>query len=161
MAMHQIVTQIDIAASPERVWSILMDFPAYPQWNPSIRSLSGAAKPGEKLRATIQPEERRAMTFRPRVLNAANQQELRWLGHLGFPGLFDGEHYFQLTTIGNGYTRFAQGEQFSGILVGMFVSSMEAATKAGFNAMNQALKNRAEANDHIGHAHDDISKDRH
>ena len=35
--MHQIVTQIDIAASPERVWSILMDFSAYPQWN----SLSG------------------------------------------------------------------------------------------------------------------------
>ena len=32
--MHQIVTQIDIATSPEHVWSILMDFPAYPQWNP-------------------------------------------------------------------------------------------------------------------------------
>ena len=72
--MHQIVTQIDIAVSPERVWSILMDFPAYPQWNPFIRSLSGVAKRGEKLRATIQPEERRAMTFRPRVLKAANQQ---------------------------------------------------------------------------------------
>ena len=157
--MHQIVTQIDIAASPERVWSILMDFPAYPQWNPFIRSLSGVAKPGKKLRATIQLEERRAMTFRSRVLKAANQQELRWLGHLGFPGLFDGEHYFQLTELSNGYTRFTQGERFSGILVGMFVSSMEAATKAGFNAMNQALKNRAEANDHIGHAHDDISKE--
>ena len=72
--MHQIVTQIDIAVSPGRVWSILMDFPAYPQWNPFIRSLSGVAKPGEKRRATIQPEERRAMTFRPRVLKAANQQ---------------------------------------------------------------------------------------
>ncbi|WP_437558809.1 SRPBCC family protein [Acidithiobacillus sulfuriphilus] len=144
--MHQIVTQIDIAASPERVWSILMDFSAYPQWNPFIRSLSGVAKPGEKLRAIIQPEERRAMTFRPKVLNAANQQELRWLGHLGFPGLFDGEHYFQLTALSNGYMRFTQGERFSGILVGVFVASMEAATKAGFDAMNQALKNRAEAN---------------
>ena len=52
--MHQIVTQMDIAASSERVWSILMDFPAYPEWNPFIRSLSGVAKQGEKLRATIQ-----------------------------------------------------------------------------------------------------------
>ena len=138
---------------------MLMDFSTYPQWNPFIRSLSGVAKPGEKLHVTIQPEERRAMSFRPRVLRAANQQELRWLGHLGFPGLFDGEHYFQLTTLSNGYTRFTQGEQFSGILVGMFISRMEAATKAGFHAMNQALKNRAEANDHIGHAHDDISKE--
>ena len=38
--MHQIVTQMDIAASPERVWSILMDFPAYPQWNPFIRCVA-------------------------------------------------------------------------------------------------------------------------
>ncbi|MDD5280573.1 SRPBCC domain-containing protein [Acidithiobacillus sp.] len=144
--MHQIVTQIDIAASPERVWSILTDFSAYPQWNPFIHAISGAAKPGEKLRVTIQPEGRRAMAFRPKVLKAANQQELRWLGHLGIPGLFDGEHYFQLTTISNGHTRFTQGEQFSGILVGVFLSSMEAATTGGFQAMNQALKNRAEAN---------------
>ncbi|MHB1281104.1 MAG: SRPBCC family protein [Acidithiobacillus sp.] len=144
--MHQIVTEIDIAASPERVWSILMDFSAYPQWNPFIRSLSGVAKPGEKLRVTIQPEERRAMTFRPRVLTAIAQQELRWLGRLGFPRLFDGEHYFQLAALSNGDTRFTQGEQFSGILVGVFISSVEAATKAGFHAMNQALKNRAEAN---------------
>ena len=122
--MYLIETEIEIAASPERVWSILMDFPAYPEWNPFIRSLSGVAKPGEKLRAFIQPEEHRAMTL-----------------------------------FSNGYTRFTQGEQFSGILVGIFISSMEAATKAGFNAMNQALKNRAEANDHMGHVHDDISKE--
>ncbi|WP_414040945.1 SRPBCC family protein [Acidithiobacillus sp. M4-SHS-6] len=157
--MHQIVTQIDIAASPERVWSILLDFSTYPQWNPFIRSLSGVPKPGEKLRATIQPEGRRVMTFRPKVLRATDQQELCWLGHLGFPGIFDGEHYFQLTMIGNGHTRFTQGEQFSGILVGMFLSSMEAATKAGFHAMNQALKNRAEINDHIGNADADISQE--
>ena len=155
--MHQIVTQIDIATSPERVWSILMDFPAYPQWNPFIRSLSGVAKPGEKLHVTIQPEERRAMSFRPRVLRAANQQELRWLGHLGFPGLFDGEHYFQLTTLSNGYTRFTQGERFSGILVGVFISSMEAATKAGFVAMNAALKDRAEGEARDGSMHSEPS----
>nr|WP_255305408.1 SRPBCC family protein [Acidithiobacillus ferrivorans] len=34
--MHQIETNIEITATPERVWSILMDFPAYPQWNPFI-----------------------------------------------------------------------------------------------------------------------------
>ncbi len=156
--MHQILTEIDIASPPERVWSILMDFPAYPRWNPFICSLSGVAKPGEKLRATIHPQERKAMTFQPRVLKAANQQELRWLGHLVFPGLFDGEHYFQLAALSNGYTRFTQGEQFSGILVGIFLSSMEAATKAGFHAMNQALKARAETDEDVDRVHDAISR---
>ena len=97
------------------------------------------------------------MTFRPRVLRATDQQELRWLGHLGFPGLFDGEHYFQLTGLSNGYTRFTQGEQFSGILVGIFISSMEAATKAGFVAMNAALKDRAEGKAGDGSMHSEPS----
>lgn len=154
--MRQIVTQVDIAVSPERVWSILTDFSAYPQWNPFIRSLSGVAKPGEKLRVTIQPEGHRAMTFRPRVLTATNQQELRWLGRLGFPGLFDGEHYFQLTALGEGNTLFVQGEKFSGVLVGLFLHSMEPATTAGFDAMNRALKERAEAA--IDQGYHDISE---
>ena len=157
--MHEIVTQMDIAASPERVWSILMDFSRYPQWNPFIRSLSGVAKPGEKLRATIQPGEHRAMIFRPRVLNVAAQRELRWLGRLGFPGLFDGEHYFQLTALSNGSTRFTQGEQFSGVLVGLFLPRMEAATKTGFDAMNRALKDRAEAKAAIDQDNPDLSED--
>ena len=156
--MRQIVTQVDIAVSPERVWSILTDFSAYPQWNPFIRSLSGVAKPGEKLRVTIQPEEHWAMTFRPRVLTATNQQELRWLGRLGFPGLFDGEHYFQLAGLSNGSTRVTQGEQFSGVLVGLFLARMEAGTKAGFDAMNRALKERAEEKATIDQNHHDLSE---
>ena len=142
--MYQIVTEIEITASPERVWSILMAFSAYPQWNPFIRSLSGVAKPGEKLRATIQPEERRAMTFRPRVLKAVKQRELRWLGHLGFPGLFDGEHYFKLESKSGGRLMFQQGEIFTGILAPLFRRSLDGATKQGFIAMNEALKREAE-----------------
>ena len=45
--MYQIETEIEIAASPERIWSILMDFSAYPEWNPFIRSLSGDVTPGQ------------------------------------------------------------------------------------------------------------------
>jgi hypothetical protein len=36
------------------------------------------------------------MTFRPTVLNAETNRELRWLGHLLAPGLFDGEHSFTI-----------------------------------------------------------------
>ncbi|MBU2787890.1 SRPBCC domain-containing protein [Acidithiobacillus sp. VAN18-1] len=142
--MHQIETQIDIAASSATVWSILMDFPAYPQWNPFVRSISGEAILGKRLRASIQPEGRTAMTFRPNVSVVKEQEELRWLGHMILPGIFDGEHYFQLNCLANGQTRFTQGEKFSGLLVGLFVSQLEGATRAGFSAMNAALKSRAE-----------------
>ena len=66
MATHEIITRIEIAAPVERVWSILADFTQYPRWNPFIRSVSGIARRGERLRVSIQPKGRRAMTFRPR-----------------------------------------------------------------------------------------------
>lgn len=144
MARHEITTQIDIAATPEKVWSILLDFPAYSKWNPFIRSISGTARPGARLQVRIQPEGRRAITFRPKVLEVADGHTLRWLGHLGVPGLFDGEHAFELATLTDGGTRLTQSEFFTGLLARLIFPSMEAATTAGFQAMNQALKQRAE-----------------
>jgi hypothetical protein len=85
------------------------------------------------------------MNFHPTVVALRPQRELRWLGRLLVPGIFDGEHSFLLTPIGNG-VRFVQREQFSGILAGLMRSTL-AATEAGFNAMNVALKERAERQD--------------
>ncbi|MCK9397442.1 MAG: SRPBCC domain-containing protein [Methylobacter sp.] len=143
--MHEIKTEIEIAATPERVWSILIDFIAYPQWNPFIRSINGVIKTGERLTAFIQPTGSKGMTFRPTVLVALPNQELRWLGHLLLPGVFDGEHYFKIEPISPGRVRFIHGEKFSGILVALAKSKLEGETKSGFIAMNQALKNQAEA----------------
>ena len=70
------------------------------------------------------------------------ERELRWLGHLLFPGTSDGEHYSLLEPIGESRTRLTQGEKFSGLLVG-FLSRMLSATEADFNAMNTALKQQA------------------
>lgn len=44
--MHRVRTTIDIAAPPERVWSILTDFAAHPQWNPFITAIWGELKTG-------------------------------------------------------------------------------------------------------------------
>ena len=142
--MLELRTEIEIASTPERVWSILTDFEAYPGWNPFIRSIGGIAGVGNRLTVSIQPVGGKAMTFRPVVLGATTNVELRWLGHLLIPGIFDGEHYFQVAPATAGRVRFVQGEKFNGLLVGFAKSSLEQGTRAGFVAMNQALKSRAE-----------------
>lgn len=142
--MIEIRTGIDIAASPARVWQVLLDFPAHAEWNPFVRSIAGKAQAGERLAVQVQPPGGRAMRFQPRVLAARDAQELRWRGQLLFPGLFDGEHFFLLEPTPQG-TRFTHGERFSGLLVPMARSSLEGGTRAGFEAMNRALKARAEA----------------
>lgn len=80
------------------------------------------------------------MTFKPKVLAFEANQEFRWIGHLLIPGLFDGEHRFQLIDNGNGTTTFIQSEKFKGILVPLFKKMLDINTVNGFNEMNQKLK---------------------
>jgi hypothetical protein len=142
--MQSIETVTDIRAPAARLWSILTDFPAYPAWNPFITSIEGDPQPGARLRITIAPPGRRPMTFRPVLLVAARERELRWLGRLFIPGLFDGEHAFRLEQRAE-FCRFHHSERFSGLLLPLFGGSLLAATRQGFAAMNAALKQRAEA----------------
>jgi hypothetical protein len=143
--MHEIQTEIDIESTPERLWSILTNFAAQSSWNPFIRSIQGAVATGARLTVSIQPVGGRAMTFRPTVLVATPNVELRWVGHFLFRGVFDGEHYFQIASGKPGRVRFIQGEKFSGLLVGLAKATLEHGTRPGFVAMNQALKLRAES----------------
>jgi hypothetical protein len=142
--MKELHSEIDIQASAERVWQILTDFSSFSQWNPFIRQASGNAILGEKLKVMIQPSGASAMTFRPTVLKAEPQRELRWLGHLLIPGLFDGEHIFTIESLGPDRVRFTQSEIFNGILVLLLARSLDAGTQRGFAEMNQALKEKAE-----------------
>ena len=142
--MHLLETQIDIDAPVERVWSLLIDFPSYPRWNPFVRSIEGILEVGQSLKVFIQPQGAKGMRFQPTVLVAQPNRELRWKGKLFLPGLFDGEHYFKLEVKPEGGLTFHQGENFSGVLVPLFRRSLDGPTKQGFVAMNEALKREAE-----------------
>jgi hypothetical protein len=143
--MHtEISREIEIDAPPAAVWAVLSDTDAYADWNPFVRRLDGDLREGARLEARIAPPGGRAMTFRPTVLAAEPGRELRWLGRLLVPGLFDGEHRFLLEPLADGRTRFVQSERFDGILVRLLRKSL-AKTAAGFEQMNAALKRRVEA----------------
>jgi hypothetical protein len=147
--MKKIARTVEIDAPDDRVWDVLVDFAAYPEWNPFVTSVAGAPIVGSRLKIRLRPAGRRGMTFRPRVLAATPRRELRWLGRALIPGLFDGEHSFVIEPTGPSSCRLVQGETFRGLLVGLFGSGL-AATAEGFNQMNQALKDRAEQTE-VGH----------
>lgn len=139
---RRIDTEILISAPPERVWSVLTDFASYPQWNPFIVAIEGKPEWGGRLRVRMQAGGS-SHVFKPVVLQATAPAQLRWLGRLGVPGLFDGEHGFELKSEVTG-TRLLQTETFQGFLVPLLWSRVEPVTRAGFEAMNRALKDRAE-----------------
>ncbi len=140
--MPTIETTESIDASPERVWQVLTDLDAYPEWNPFITEGSGEIRKGGKLKLRMQPPGGKAMNFSPTVLAADPARELRWLGRLVVPGIFDGEHWFTLEAERKG-TRLVQGEKFTGILP-RFMGGTLSRTEQGFKSLNAALKERAE-----------------
>ncbi len=142
-AMKQIETEITIEATAEKVWQVLTDFESYPKWNPFVRSISGTAREGEKIKVFLKPPDAKGMTFHPKVKKSEPGKEFRWKGQLGLPGIFDGEHYFLLNEISSKRTHLTHGEKFSGLLI-PFMGGMIDKTREGFELMNKTLKKECE-----------------
>src|SRR5262245_58119737 len=94
--MREIRTEIKIDATPDEVWQALTENGDWGTWNPFVTKVQGAFTVGAKLKNTIELPGEKPMTFKPKVLKCEPGRELRWLGRVLIPGIFDGEHYFQL-----------------------------------------------------------------
>jgi hypothetical protein len=140
--MKTISAAIEIAAPPMAVWAVLTDLRRYPEWNPLFREAAGEIAVGNRITLrSVHPANGRLMTVKPRIIAAEPGVELRWASSL--PGIMSGEHSFTLTPANDG-TRLVQRESFRGLLV-PFSGTTFAGTEASFQALNEALKQRAEA----------------
>jgi hypothetical protein len=141
--MRTIQAVTDIAAPVRTVWSVLTAVPEYADWNPFITSMHGELVVGSRVDVRIEPPGGRPMRFRPTITEVNEGRRLEWLGRLVLPGIVDGRHSFTLADLGHGRTRLTQSEEFSGLLV-PFTATVLERTRAGFEAMNEALRARAE-----------------
>jgi hypothetical protein len=140
-----ISTTAEIDAPPARVWSVLVDLPAYSEWNPFIVEAGGTVAVGNTLTMRMALPGRDPMTISPRLLVVDPAHELRWKGRLLLPGLFDGEHAFVLTALENGRTRLDHWERFAGLLLPIAKGMVYEGTVQSFHALNTALAKRAAA----------------
>jgi hypothetical protein len=143
---YTLEASIEIAATPEQVWAILTDLPAYPEWNPFIVSSTGKVQQGATLTNRMRDTDGETTTFTPTVLAVKPGRELRWLGKIGPGGIVDGEHSFLIQPIGPGRVRLTQHEDFTGVLIPFFQHRLATNTLPQFRAMNTALAQRATTN---------------
>jgi hypothetical protein len=139
-----LTSEVTIFAPPARVWSVLADLPAYPEWNAFIPQATGTLEKGKRLTVRISPPGGVPMTITPKVLLCAPGSRLTWRGRLFAPGIFDGEHDFVIASQDSYVTRFTQSETFKGVLVPLLAASLHRNVHEGFQQMNVALKQRAE-----------------
>lgn len=136
---------IEIRAPLGTVWRVLTDFAAYPEWNPHVRRVIGKPIAGGRLTIHSQPSGGRPIVMRPRVVRWSPPNELRWRATFISRRLFTGEHGFRLESTGADSVRFIQDETFSGLLVPLYAKLRLPATRRGFEQVNEALRQRAEA----------------
>lgn len=142
--MKELYTDITILAPPVKVWEVLTDFRSYPDWNPFIRSINGESAVGSRIEVTLALPGAKPMKLTPRVLRYSRSEEFRWAGHLFIPGIFDGEHIFELKKNPDGNTTFIQREKFRGVLVPFLKKMLDNGTRQGFIDMNTKLKELCE-----------------
>jgi uncharacterized protein YndB with AHSA1/START domain len=106
-----IATSIDINATPNEVWEVLTDLPAYGAWS-NFSKVEGVAQVGERLSMRMP-----GMSFKSTVTVATPNSELEWAAQIFSVRIFDGRHTFVLTGNPDGTTHLANVETFSGARV--------------------------------------------
>ncbi len=142
--MKEIRTTTDIHSTPEKVWGVLTDFGAYPQWNPFITKAGGALEPGEQLELQLEPPGSHPRMLRPTLLEADPTRELRWHGRLGFLGLLEAYHTVSIVPKGANRTHVIARTTFSGPIVAFYTQLIETNLREGFEGMCRALKARVQ-----------------
>ena len=119
--MKTIEVDVEIAASPARVWEILTDFQHYPEWNPAMLQVQGSPTLNTLVEVQFKTISK-MITVSAMIISVEVERELRWRGPASglFRLLLRGEHYWRLVPLGSEGTKLFQGERFSGPLVPLF-----------------------------------------
>jgi hypothetical protein len=141
--MKELRTEIEIQATPEEVWQVISELDKYPEWNPFIHHAIGEAIMGEQVDITFKTGSKE-MTLHCIVIKSEPNRELRWKYHVGSSLLFSGEHSFIIEPVDATHVRFVDREIFNGLLVPLQARDIDNNSKRGFEAMDKALKVRAE-----------------
>ncbi len=137
-------TAIEIDAPRERVYDILADLDAYPEWNPYHRNVRGEFAVGAGLDVDITRPDGKQVNIPPHMLRIDENREITWGG--GILGVFYGEHSFLLSSTASGGTLLEHNEDFSGFAI-TFADLPPDVIAKGYQQMNLALKQRAESLD--------------
>jgi hypothetical protein len=135
--------EVEIRATPEKVWAVLTDLDKYPDWNPLIYRAEGKVALGKEVNISAKTESN-DLDLRCSVVKVEANREFSWKFHVLLPFLFRGEHIFRVEPIDEHHTRFIDREIFNGLLLPLQARDLETNAKAAMIAMGEALKRRVE-----------------
>ena len=136
--------RIGVKAPAPVVWEIVHDVDRWREWNPLYRDVVGRIAFGETLRLRLalpdQPERELVAT----VLDWSPNEAIHWrTSHFG--GFLRTVRYLEIEAMSERGCIFSNGEIFRGLLSGAVLRQMRGSLRAGFEALGEAVRDRAEA----------------
>ncbi len=140
--MREIRGSVDIDVPLERVWQVVTDFRAYPEWNPWITRMEGESKVGSRIGVTVKAPGRKDTNFVSEVIEIKPNREMLMRGTV-LKGMLGDDHWFKFEAVGENQTRFFQSVVFKGALSPM-IGSLVRDHQKGLDLMNQAMRKLCE-----------------
>ncbi len=140
----RVESRIGIQAPAEVIWEIIADLERWAEWNPTYPRAAGQIRIGEVLSATLVLPGQPPQELKPRVLDWVPNEQLHWELRL-LAGAIRTTRYIEIQQLPNAGCIVDNGEVFGGLLGPSLGKRMGGVVRRGFHAMNEALKERAEA----------------
>jgi hypothetical protein len=131
-------TTFAVDAPAARVWEALTALDRYPEWNRSLR-------PGERIDLQLALRGRPPMNLTATIEEARPGALLTWRGHVLAGWLFEGYRRFEIEPVAPGRSRVTHVEDVHGVLAPLFGLALGGRVQTSHDALNAALKARAEA----------------
>ncbi len=142
MAVYR--TTFPVAASAERVWEVLADFASWPEWNPSIPSISGIHSEASEVSLTLAMPGRPSAKVRATLTEVEPGRRLSWEGNVAADWFFFGRREFDLAAQPDGTVHVTHVEDVRGMFFPVFRLLMGSAIDKHHEGLNVALRQRAE-----------------
>ena len=135
--------RIGVAASPEMVWEVIADFERWSEWNSLHPEVRGVIAIGGRLEVAEVLDGEPGRLHQVVIPDWTPEIQLIWANRRAF--LSTSTRYFEIEQLADNAGLLANGEIFSGLRGEAWAKQRRAAFKAGFEAVNEAIKARAEA----------------
>ncbi|HEY8574071.1 SRPBCC domain-containing protein [Phenylobacterium sp.] len=136
--------RIGVQAPAEVIWQLIYDLEGWSRWNPTYPRAAGEIRLGATLDMTLTLPGRDPQEIQPVVLEWVPNEQLHWKLSL-MNGLVKTIRYIEIEQLAEASCIVSNGEIFAGVLGKTVVKQAGGAIRRGFMAMNEALKEQAEA----------------
>ncbi|MBV9511556.1 MAG: SRPBCC domain-containing protein [Caulobacteraceae bacterium] len=141
---EKIEHRIGIPVPAAVVWEVISDVAGWPAWNPIYPKAAGKVGFGERLSLTLALPEQTPREIDPVVFDWAPDEAIHWRTQLA-GGLGWAVRFLEIEAMSESGCIFSNGEIFGGLFGPGTARRLRRPLKAGFAALGEAVKARAEA----------------